>query len=75
MKPSSSVSPTPTLIAAFTSDRLALCANVRELHGSNEFEVAVIDALTGGVIVSQTFSTKEAAIEAAQFLAKDLGGS
>jgi hypothetical protein len=39
-----------------------LCANVRELSESEEFEVAVVDAFSGDV-VSQSFSTKEVAVK------------
>ena len=58
----------PTLLAAFTSDRLGLCANVRELSESEEFEVAVVDAFSWDVVVSRSFSTKEVAVKTAQTL-------
>jgi hypothetical protein len=58
----------PTLVAAFTNDRLGLHANVRELSESEEFEVAVVDAFSGDVIVSRSFSTKEVAVKTAQTL-------
>jgi hypothetical protein len=40
---------------------------VRELP-DDQFEVAVIDALTGGIVVSRTFSTEDGAIEMAKRL-------
>jgi len=58
----------PTLVATFTNDRLGLCANVRELHESEEFEVAVMDAFSGDVVVSRSFSTKDAAVKTAEIL-------
>lgn len=58
---------TPTLLATFTNERLGLCASVRELP-DDQFEVAVIDALTGGIVVSRTFSTEDGAIEMAKRL-------
>jgi hypothetical protein len=54
----------PTLVATFTNDRLGLCANVRELSESEEFEVAVVD----DVVVSRSFSTKEVAVKTAETL-------
>ena len=58
----------PTLVAAFSNDRLGLCANVRELSESEEFEVAVVDAFSGDVVVSRSFSTKEIAVKTAETL-------
>jgi hypothetical protein len=64
---STAVSPTPTLVASFENAYLGLCANVRELP-DNEFEVAVVDALSGGVVVSRLFTTVDTAIEVAKGL-------
>jgi hypothetical protein len=55
------------LVACFSNDRLGLTANVREVS-EIEFEVAVIDAFSGGVVVSRSFSTKDAAVETARLL-------
>ena len=52
----------------FTNGRLGLCANVRELYDSEEFEVAVVDAFSGDVVVSRSFSTKEVAVKTAETL-------
>ena len=53
----------PTLVAAFNNDRLGLCANVHELPESNDFEVSVMDAFSGDVVVSRNFSSKEMALK------------
>jgi hypothetical protein len=58
----------PTLVAAFTNERLGLCANVRCYPSPEEFEVAVVDAFSGDVVVSRSFSTKEVAVKAAETL-------
>lgn len=51
-----------TLVETFENERLGLCANVRELLESNEFEVAVVDAFSGDVVVCRIIRSKEAAI-------------
>lgn len=58
----------PTLVAAFTNERLGLCANVRELSASEEFEVAVVDAFSVDVVVSRSFGTKEVSVKTAETL-------
>lgn len=58
---------TLTLIEAFTNERLGLTANVREIP-DDQFEVTVIDAFTGDIVVTRTFSTENAAIETAKRL-------
>lgn len=59
---------TPTLlVACFSNDRLGLTANVRELPDA-VFEVAVVDAFSGGVVISRIFTTKDVAIEVAKVL-------
>jgi hypothetical protein len=62
----------PTLVAAFTNDRLGLSANVLELPESEDFEVAVVDGFSGDVVVSRSFSTKETAVKTAEMLV-DIG--
>jgi hypothetical protein len=62
----------PTLVAAFTNDRLGLSANVRELSEIEGFEVAVVDAFSGDVVVRRNFSSKEGAVKTAKKLV-DLG--
>ena len=44
------------------------CAPTCELSESEEFEVAVVDAFSGDVVVSRSFSTKEVAVKTAQTL-------
>ena len=56
------------LVATFTNDRLRLCANVRELPESEEFEVDVVDGFSGDVVVSRSFRTKEGAVKTAECL-------
>jgi hypothetical protein len=48
------------LVATFTNDRVGLCANVRELPESEEFEVAVVDGFSGDVVVSPASVQKRA---------------
>ena len=64
---STAVPPTPTLVASFENAGLGLCANVRKLP-DNQFEVAVVDVLSGGVVVSRLFTSVDTAIEVAKFL-------
>jgi hypothetical protein len=64
---STAVSCTPTSVASFENACLDLCANVRELP-DNEFEVAVVDALSGGIVVSRLFTTVHTAMEVAKVL-------
>ena len=65
---STTVTTLPTLVATFTNDRLGLCANVRELPESEEFEVAVVDGFSDDVVVSRSFRTKEGAVKTAECL-------
>ena len=65
---STTVTTLPTLVATFTNDRLGLCAHVRELPESEEFEVAVVDGFSGDVVVSRSFRTKEGAVKTAECL-------
>ena len=51
-----------TVVIPLENERPVLCANVRELLESNEFEVAVVDAFSGDVVVCRIFSSKEAAM-------------
>jgi hypothetical protein len=57
-----------SLLATFSNDRVGLCANVRELHEESKFEVAVVDAISGEVVLSRTYDDKEVAISTARFL-------
>jgi hypothetical protein len=59
---------TPTLVASFQNDEVGLCANVRDYQKCNEFEVAVVDAFSGDVVISRQFTTREAALEMAEVL-------
>jgi hypothetical protein len=46
-----------------------LCANVRELPKSSDFEVSVVDNFSDDV-VSRNFSSKEVAVKVAEHLAE-----
>ena len=59
---------TPILVASFQNDEVGLCANVRDFHECHEFEVAVVDAFSGDLIISRQFTTKEAALNMAEIL-------
>jgi hypothetical protein len=56
----------PVLIASFTNDRLGLCANVRELTDSDEYELLVMDAFSGEIVIKRTFPNGDQAVEAAK---------
>lgn len=58
----------PNLVATFENDRLGLTANVRELPETKEFEVAIVDAFTGDVVVSRNYNNKQVALEIAENL-------
>ena len=60
--------PTASLLATFSNDCAGLCANVRELHKDGKFEVAVVDAITGEVVVYRTYDDKELAVLTARIL-------
>ena len=51
-----------TVAVTLENERPGLCANVRELLESNEFEVAVVDSFSGDVVVCRIFRSKEAAM-------------
>jgi hypothetical protein len=62
------VSSQSILVAAFNNDHLGLCANVRELSESQEFEVVVVDAFSGDIVVSRNFNSKADAVKTAEML-------
>ena len=57
---------TPVLVDSFTNERLGLCANVRELPGSAEHELLVVDSFSGEVVIMRTLPNKEQAVRAAK---------
>jgi hypothetical protein len=57
---------TPVLVDSFTNERLGLCANVRELPGSEEHELLVVDSFSGEVVIMRTLPNKEQAMRAAK---------
>jgi hypothetical protein len=57
---------TPVLVDSFTNERLGLCANVRELPGSEEHELLVVDSFSGEVVIMRTLPNKEQAVRAAK---------
>ena len=59
-----------SLLATFDNDRFGLCANVRELPEEHKFQLVVVDAISGDVVVSRTYDDKEVAISTARFLTK-----
>jgi len=62
----STVVATPVLVDSFTNERLGLCANVRELPGSEEHELLVVDSFSGEVVIMRTLPNKEQAVRAAK---------
>jgi hypothetical protein len=60
--------PVTLLLATFNNDRVGLCANVRELPEECQFELVVVDAISGEIVASRTYGDKEAAISTARFL-------
>ena len=60
--------PTASLLATFSNDCAGLCANVRELHEESKFEVVVVDAITGEVVVCRTYDDKDLAVSTARLL-------
>lgn len=58
----------PELIAAFDNERLGLSANVHQLPDSKDYEVSVVDAFSGDVVVSRSFTSKELALQIAENL-------
>jgi hypothetical protein len=57
-----------SLLATFDNHRVGLCANVRELPEEHKFELVVIDAISGEIVLSRTYDNKEVAISTARFL-------
>jgi hypothetical protein len=57
-----------SLLATFDNDRVGLCANVRELPEEHKFELVVVDAISGEIVVSRTYDDIEVAISMAKFL-------
>ena len=57
---------TPVLVASLTNERLGLCANVREVHESEEHELLVVDTFSGEVVIMRTLPNKELAVRAAK---------
>jgi hypothetical protein len=57
---------TPILVASFTNERLSLCANVREVPGSEEHELVVVAALSGEVVITRVLPDRDQAVAAAK---------
>ncbi|MGC1296853.1 MAG: hypothetical protein WA869_17625 [Alloacidobacterium sp.] len=59
------------LVASFTNDHLGICANVREIHESEEHEFLVVDAFSGDVVITRIFPNKEEAVAAAKVITQE----
>jgi len=59
---------TPVLVDSFTNERFGICANVREVPGSEEHELLVVDAISGDVVITRILPNREEAEKAAKLL-------